>query len=273
MKRSIIEIDQDKCNGCGAYIPNCPEGALQMIDGKARLVSDLFCDGLGACIGECPRGAIKVVEREAVPYDERAVMENIITQGPNTIKAHLKHLKDHGEHKLLDIAQAVLRAKQIPVPLFELPATLPCGCPGSLAKRLEPTTTTSAAKPTPSASALRQWPVQLALLNPDAEYFADADLLISADCVAHAYGAFHSDLLAGKILIVFCPKLDQDLDRYVDKLAAIFSRHQIRSVTVARMTVPCCGGTVAIVQKAIQRSGASLQPEIRIIDIDGTPKS
>ena len=275
MKRKIIEIDQEKCNGCGQCIPNCPEGALQMIDGKARLVSDLFCDGLGACIGECPQGAIRTVEREAAPYDERVVMDNIIKQGTNTIKAHLKHLKDHGEHKLLDIALAVLREKRISVPTEAEPAPLACGCPGTMTRRVTPPPAAPAARAAAAAtpSALRQWPVQLTLLNPDAEYFDDADLLISADCVAHAYGSFHHDLLAGKILVVFCPKLDPEPDRYVEKLAAIFSRHHIRSVTIARMTVPCCGGTVAIVQKALELSGVSLRPELKVIDLDGSLKA
>ena len=262
MKRQIIEIDENKCNGCGACIPNCPEGALQVIDGKARLVSDLFCDGLGACIGECPQGAIRTVEREAEPYDERKVMENIVKQGTNTIAAHLKHLKNHGEMKLLSEAMDYLRERNIPVPA----AVHAGGCPGSLAKKLSP-----AAPGTPGggASALRQWPIQLRLINPDAEYFDDADLLISADCVAHAHGAFHRDLLAGKILIVFCPKLDQDLAAYVEKLARLFNQHRIKSITVARMEVPCCGGTVMVVRKALEQAGTDIPLKTVIVGIDG----
>lgn len=272
MQRKIIEIDPEKCNGCGVCIPNCPEGALQLIDGKARLVSDLFCDGLGACIGECPLGAINVIEREAEPYDERRVMDNIVKQGENTIKAHLKHLKDHGEDKLLEIAVAYLREAGLDVPKQEAPAPLACGCPGTLAKSLSPrpapvqaSATTSAAAP----SALQQWPVQLKLLNPSASYFDHADLLISADCVAHAYGSFHRDLLAGKILVVFCPKLDSDIEGYVTKLEEIFRRHPIRSVTVARMEVPCCGGTSAIVQEALTQAGQSQNVKVVTIGIDG----
>ena len=266
MKRKIIEIDVAKCNGCGVCIPNCPEGALQLIDGKARLVSDLFCDGLGACLGECPRGAIRTIEREAEPYDERRVMANIVRQGAGSIRAHLKHLKSHGEFKYLETAVACLKEHGLPIPELEDPDKQSGGCPGTLAKKL-------AGKPEKAlgggASALRQWPVQLKLLNPAAEYFDHADLLISADCVAHAYGAFHRDFLAGKILVILCPKLDSDIEGYVEKLAEIFRRHEIRSVTVARMEVPCCGGTVAIVQEALKAAGKALEINIKTIGIDG----
>jgi len=263
MKRQIIEIDESKCNGCGACIPNCPEGALQIIDGKARLVSDLFCDGLGACVGECPCGAIRTVEREAEPYDERKVMENIAKQGANTIAAHLRHLKNHGEMKLLSEALDYLHEHHIPVPA----AVHADGCPGAPARKLR---AVAAGTPGGGASALRQWPIQLRLLNPEAEYFDDADLLVSADCVAHAHGAFHRDLLAGKILIVFCPKLDQDLPAYVEKLARIFGRHRIKSVTVGRMEVPCCGGTVMIVRKAMEQAGATMPLKTVTVGIDGS---
>ena len=265
MKRKIIEIDEGKCNGCGACIPNCPEGALQVIDGKARLVSDLFCDGLGACIGQCPQGAIRTVEREAEPYDERKVMENIARQGANTIVAHLRHLKSHGELKLLGEAMDYLRERNIPVPA----AVHAGGCPGALARKLHPA---PSGEPAGGASALRQWPVQLRLLNPSAEYFDDADLLVSADCVAHAHGAFHRDLLARRILIIFCPKLDQDLAGYVEKLAQIFSQHRIKSVTVARMEVPCCGGTEAVVRKALELAGVEIPLKTVIVGIDGIIK-
>ena len=266
MKRKIIEIDQEKCTGCGKCIPNCPEGALQIIDGKARLISDLFCDGLGACIGECPAGAIRTVEREAEPYDEARVMETIARQGTNTIIAHLKHLKSHGEFKLFDIAVNYLKEHDIPVP--ELPHS---GCPGSLMKRFAARKADKDAI-AGGASALRQWPVQLKLLNPGAEYFDKADLLISADCVAHAYGSFHRELLDGRILIIFCPKLDTGIDGYVEKLSQIFQRHDIKSITVARMEVPCCGGTVMIVKKALELAGKDIPVAVRIIGIDGSPR-
>jgi ferredoxin len=268
MKRRIIKISEELCNGCGLCIPNCPEGALQLIDGKARLVSDLFCDGLGACIGDCPVGAISVEEREAEPYDERLVMKNIIAQGPNTIKAHLKHLQSHGEEKLYAQAVEVLREHGLPLPEEEKMA---CGCPGTLAKFIEKKDAAPVADTATAAlpSELRQWPVQLALLNPQAGYFDNADLLISADCVAHALGDFHQQLLKGRILIVFCPKLDQRFDEYVEKLANIFRRHIIRSITVAKMEVPCCSGTMLILQKALEMAGKEIPVTVHTVSIDG----
>lgn len=269
MKRRIIKISEELCNGCGACIPNCPEGALQLIDGKARLISDLFCDGLGACIGECPQGAITVEEREAEAYDERLVMKNIIAQGPNTIKAHLHHLKSHGEEKLYSQAVEVLREQGLPVPEEE---SAPSACPGTLARFMEKkqTTAPSPGIAVPVPSELRQWPVQLALINPQAAYFDQADLLVSADCVAHALGDFHQQLLKGRILIVFCPKLDQRTDEYAEKLASIFQRHAIRSITVAKMEVPCCGGTQVIVQKALDLAGKQIPVTVHTVGIDGS---
>jgi len=275
MKRQIIEIDLDKCNGCGDCIPNCPEGALQIIDEKARLISDLFCDGLGACIGTCPQGAIETIEREAEPYDERKVMDNIIGHGENTIKAHLKHLKSHNEMAFYQIAIDVLGEKGIAVPSLDEPKKLPCGCPGTLSKRLKRDTPPPAAAcggcdTADTPSTLEQWPIQLKLLSPSASYFDNADLLVSADCVAHAFGGFQTQLLAGKILIVFCPKLDEGLEEYVEKLAEILKQHTIQSITIARMEVPCCGGTVSIVEEALQRAGSEIKPQTVVIGIDGT---
>ena len=257
MKRKIITIDQEKCNGCGLCIPNCAEGALQMIDGKARLISDLFCDGLGACIGHCPQGAIAIEEREAEPYNETRVMEYIITQGENTIQAHLAHMHEHGETKILEEAVAFLNARSITVPdfLHKEKHSEGCGCPSgrtvdmreNLSEKTEPVAG-------PVRSQLRQWPVQLQLLNPNAPYFDDAELLIAADCVPFAYGDFHNRFLKNKIVITFCPKLDTTIEQYIDKLAAIISLHTIKSITVLHMEVPCCGGTVTILQKAIEKA-------------------
>jgi len=303
MKRQIISIDGEKCTGCGQCIPDCPEGALQMIDGKARLVSDLFCDGLGACIGTCPEGAISVVEREAVPYDEKTVMANIAKQGGAVIRAHLEHLAGHGQAELYDQAIEYLVENGIAIPYQTAPeqrntATHPCagqpaagrmgegtcspgphpvhsfaGCPGSAARSIPrdremtglPTLPTTGK----AVSELRQWPVQLALLNPAAPYFDNADLLISADCVPFAYGGFHSELLKGKILIIFCPKLDADIDGYIEKLAAIFTRHTIRTITVARMEVPCCGGVRYVVDKALEKAGKKIPVKEETVTIRG----
>jgi NAD-dependent dihydropyrimidine dehydrogenase PreA subunit len=303
MKRKIISIDEGKCTGCGRCIPDCPEGALQVIDGKARLVSDLFCDGLGACIGTCPEGAIRVVEREAVPYDEKTVMGAIVKQGVPVIKAHLEHLADHGQTALYNQATEYLIENGIPIPDHAAPESgnapvHPCtphpvagrtgegichsephavhpfaGCPGSAARNISREGGARGMPRQPigasTASELRQWPVQLALLNPAAPYFDNADLLVSADCVPFAFPGFHQDLLQGKILIIFCPKLDQDMDGYIGKLAEIFTRHTIRSVTVARMEVPCCGGVRYVVDKALEKAGKKIPVEEKTISIQG----
>ena len=280
MKRKIINIDQKKCTGCGQCIPDCPEGALQLIDGKARLVSDLFCDGLGACMGTCPEGAITVIEREAGEYDEKAVMANVVPQGPAVIKAHLEHLVGHGEKKLYDLAIEYLREHQIPVPSHRAPGSPPdagvcghpsfAGCPGSAARTI-PRRPREGYRHAPgeTGSELRQWPVQLKLLNPEAHYFDNADLLIAADCVPFAYAGFHHDFLKDRIVIIFCPKLDTDIEGYIMKLKEIFSLHQIRSVTILHMEVPCCSGVAYIVDQALKGSGKTIPVREYTVMIDG----
>ncbi len=268
MKRQIIKIVEEKCTGCAACIPGCPEGALQIIDGKARLVSDLFCDGLGACLGTCPEGAIEVEEREAEPYNEAIVMENIIAAGENTIKAHLHHLKSHGEMTYYNQAVAILKEQGFDIDDLTKEETMACGCPGTHARKIEQGENT----PEHSGdvqSQLRQWPVQLTLLNPAAEYFENADLLISADCVPYAFGDFHRRFLKGKVVITFCPKLDADLERYIDKLSQIFTLHRINSVTIVRMEVPCCGGTEILLQRALERAGKMHFVKVNVISVDG----
>ena len=271
MKRQIIKIDEDKCNGCGLCIPNCPEGALQIIDGKARLISDLFCDGLGACIGHCPENAIGTEEREAEPYSETKVMQNIIAAGPNTIKAHLKHLFEHGEFGLYQEAKNILTEKGLPVPdIKETEQACSGGCPGSAAQRLESgVETTTKYTPTLLQNQLRQWPVQLQLMNPNAAYFDNADLLIAADCVPFAFANFHDRFIKGKIVITFCPKLDQTIPQYIEKLTVIFTNHNINSITIARMEVPCCGGTEIIVQKALEKTNKSKMVHVNVISTQG----
>lgn len=295
MKRKIISIDETKCTGCGQCIPDCPEGALQIIENKARLVSDLFCDGLGACIGTCPEGAISVIEREAAPYYERAVMATIVPQGAPVIRAHLEHLLGHGQRELYNGAVEYLIEHTIPIPEHDNSAALrkrapapvaekstgtcppvPFGhhpfasCPGSAARSIPRGPHTGARQPLAGTnSELRQWPVQLALLNPGAPYFENADLLVSADCVPFAYAGFHDELLRDKILVIFCPKLDADIDGYIEKLAAIFTLHTIKSITVAHMEVPCCGGVGYVVEKALEKSGKKIPVTEKTIKIQG----
>jgi ferredoxin len=267
-KRKIIEIDEEKCTGCTECIPNCPEGALQVIDGKARLVSDLFCDGLGACVGHCPTGAMEVVERKAEPYDEARVMENIVKAGPNTIAAHLKHLNDHGATEYYDEAVNYLKKKGLPVPTEK--KTLACGCPGSAVRDLSPRQEAAEETSTggPRASRLRNWPIQITLVPPAAPYLKGADLLISADCVGSSHPNFHDELVQGRVLLIGCPKLD-DADAYLDKLTEMFKVNTPKSVLVAHMTVPCCSGMVQIAREAIKASGRTIPFAEVTIGLDG----
>ena len=270
-KRKIIRIDEKKCNGCGLCIPNCPEGALQIIDGKARLISDLFCDGLGACIGHCPQGAIKTEEREAEPYDEARVMQNIIKQGKNTIKAHLKHLKDHNQTKYLNEALKVLKQKNIEIDQEDekMQHKNFSGCPGAAIHEFDTSDDTQTEQNHQNhPSALKQWPVQLHLLPPQAPFFENSHLLVAADCVPFANPNFHSKLLSGKSLVIGCPKLD-DTDAYREKLTEIFRQNKIKSVTVAIMEVPCCGGLYAITEEAVKASGKNIPIIQEIISLRG----
>jgi len=269
-KRKIIRIDEDKCNGCGQCIPNCPEGALKIIDNKVRLISDLFCDGLGACIGHCPQGAITVQEREAEKYDERKVMENIVRQGKNVIREHLKHLKDHNEAKHLKDAISYLEEKNIEVPPVEESDKLPCGCPGSKVMDFRSVKDGVALDEPMSKirSQLKQWPVQIMLVPPYAPYLDNADLLIAADCVPFAYANFHDDLLKGKVLLVGCPKLD-DIGIYQERITQILSNNDVKSITYAHMEVPCCFGLIGVIKEAISKSGKKIPFSDVTIGING----
>ena len=282
-EREIITIDQEKCNGCGNCVPGCPEGALQIIDDKARLISDLFCDGLGACIGDCPEDAISIIKREAEPYDEVKVMENIVKQGENTIKAHLVHLRDHGETGFLKQATDYLEENGFENPLEkeaklkeeskeeESEERLPCGCPGSKVMDLrddDKTDTTDGDTGAKQRSELRQWPVQIHLVPVNAPYFDNAELLIAADCVPFAYGDFHRDLLKNKILLVGCPKLD-DAGFYKDKITEILKGNNIKSVTIAHMEVPCCFGLVTLVNEALAESGKDIPLDDITVKVNG----
>lgn len=274
-KRKIISIDEEKCNGCAQCIPNCLEGALQVIDDKARLISDLFCDGLGACIGHCPQGAITIEEREAEPYNERKVMGNIIKQGENVIKAHLLHLKEHHQDRYLKEAIDFLKEKKIGVPELDKDEHLSghSGCPGSKVMDLksEPGPAKEEGAFSKSPSQLRNWPVQIKLVPSIATFLEDADLLIAADCMPFAYADFHHDLLKDKVLLVGCPKLD-DAEFYKKKIAQILKDNNIRSITCAHMEVPCCFGLVEIVKEALEISGKKVPFKEVTIGIKGDRK-
>lgn len=285
MKREIITIDEEKCDGCGDCTIGCPEGALQVIDGKARLVSDLLCDGLGACIGHCPQGAIAVEKREAEPYDERRVMEAVVRQGENTIRAHLKHLKDHGQTEFYDQAVLFLKERSL-----SLPAEVPTlrvhsspprpaaatalgapagGCPGSrtMAFAREDSAAQQLAGSRPSA--LAHWPVQMHLLNPMAPHFHGSDFLLAADCVGFSLGEFHRDFLKGKTLGIACPKLDEGQEAYLDKLVALVEQARINTLTVMIMQVPCCRGLLALAQEAVAKSSRKVPIKAIVIGIQG----
>ncbi len=237
MKRKIISIDEALCNGCGICVTACHEGAIQMVDGKAKLVSDSYCDGLGDCLPECPTGAIQMIEREASEYDEAAVQARIATQKEAVAAAH--------------------------------PA-LACSCPGQMAKTIERKPAPEATSPT-SASApvseLTTWPVQIKLLNIQAPYLQNAALLIAADCTAFAYADIHRKFMRNKVTLIGCPKLDEG--DYAEKLTDILQQNHIRSITVLRMEVPCCGGIGSAVQRALQASGKMIPWQIVTISTDG----
>ena len=273
MKRNIITIDADKCTGCELCIPNCPEGAIQMIDGKARLLSDLFCDGLGACLGHCPEGAITIEEREAEPYDERKVMANIIKQGPNVIKAHLEHLKEHGQQDFLDAALAVLKEESLPNPLATAaarPAHGPQGgCPGSRAMQFVKNGDGDGDGGGKRVSALTHWPIQLHLMSPVAPHYQGADVLLAADCTAFSLGDFHKDYLKGKALTIACPKLDSGQDVYVEKIKALIDDAKINTLTVMIMQVPCCGGLLRMAQTAAEAATRKVPIKCLVVGLQG----
>ncbi|TCD48795.1 4Fe-4S binding protein [Chlorobium sp. N1] len=274
MKRQVIQIDESCCTGCGECIPGCPEGALQLIGGKARLVSDLFCDGLGACVGHCPTGAMQIETREAEPYDERRVMrEGIVPKGAAVLAAHLCHLRDHGATEYLREALSYMAENGIENPLHAAPGGAPAarpsggGCPGSRTVAFG-----EAEAPEPAAGgpgALRQWPVQLHLVSPDAPYYRGSDLLLAADCTAFAMGDFHSRHLRGRSLAIACPKLDSGMDVYLEKLTAMIDLGGVDTITVMLMEVPCCGGLMAVVEEALRRASRRVPVKRIVVSIRG----
>lgn len=287
--REIIEIDESKCTGCGDCETGCPEGALRIIDGKARLVGESLCDGLGACVGNCPFGAITVTRREAEPYEEAKVMEGIAKLGPKVVAAHLEHLRHHGQdaYEREGLAWLAAHGLEDPRPAAPKAEREGCGggCPGSASRRFAPVhaparaaSTPSVAAAAPSAgpapaeapSALTHWPIQLHLVNPRAPQFAGADLLVAADCTAFALGSFHAGLLAGRSLVIACPKLDQGREIYVDKLAVLLEG--AASVTIAIMEVPCCSGLLKLLLEARERSARKPPIDAVVLGIEGGVK-
>jgi len=301
MLRDVVKIDEELCDGCEQCIPNCHEGALQMIDGKARLISDLMCDGLGACLGHCPQGAITIEKREAEPYDETKVMEIMVEKGENTVVAHLLHLKEHNEMEFLkegvhylneheneiefNIKDVMSRVHHAKVEEEQLA----CGCAGSEARSFNPQSAVMApgAVATGQAGAmaagsftvagiqgeqpseLRQWPVQMHLINPMASYFQQSDLVLAADCVAFSVGNFHSKWLRGKSLVIACPKLDSGLDSYVSKLKSLIDDAKINTLTVMMMQVPCCGGLLQMVKAATANCERKVPVKTVIVGVEG----
>jgi NAD-dependent dihydropyrimidine dehydrogenase PreA subunit len=227
--RKFIKIDEKKCNGCGECVTSCVEGALQIIDGKAKVVNEIFCDGLGACIGSCPQNALEIIEKDVADFDEKAVE---------------KHL----ENKKHDI---------------------PCGCPGMAMKDFsEPEIDTKVENPKSVPSRLKQWPIQLHLVNPAAPYFKNANLVIAASCTAFSFGAFHQEFLANHRLVIACPKLDKT-EGYIEKLAQIIKENNLASITVVRMEVPCCAGLTILGKQAIANSGKKVPFLEQVISIQG----
>lgn len=275
MRRKIIRIDEEKCDGCGDCIPNCPEGAIRLMDGKARLVGDLLCDGLGACLGHCPQGAITVEEREAAPYDERQAMKNVLKQGPTAVQAHVQHLKDHHDDEHLLQAMTLLNESKLSLdsPFFAPrgapPAQTMGGCPGSRAMSFEPKPSAVPEAGGTRPSQLRHWPIQLHLLNPAAPHYHGSDLLLAADCVPFALGDFHKDYLKGKTLAIACPKLDEGQEVYVEKLAALVDAARINTLTVMIMQVPCCQGLLRLAQRAVAQAQRKVPIKCVIVGLQG----
>lgn len=256
--RNIIQIDEELCDGCGECVPSCAEGALQIIGGKARLVSDVLCDGLGACLGECPTGALTVIQRDADEFDEHVAMAHVAASAPGSIRSPLR-LAAQAPHENTS-------ARVEPMTLHTHG-----GCPGSRVQSFDgPAAATSGVgvasiTSVPSTSALRQWPVQLHLVPPVAPFFDDKDVLLAADCVPVTVGDFHASFLAGRGLAIACPKLDQHQEVYIQKLTTMIDEGNIRSLTVAIMEVPCCGGLVRMVQQAM--AGARRRVPLRIVTV------
>ena len=244
VSRKIIKIDEDLCTGCGNCVVACAEAALEVIDGKARVVNDIFCDGLGACMGECPEGALEIIEREALEFDEEAV------------EKRLESLKHKESIETEQVRQIVADHAQ------------QCGCPSSQTMVFdEPETQSEVAGKIPSA--LRQWPVQMHLINPIAPYYQGADVLLSADCVGFSYGDFHRDFLKQKSIAIACPKLDQGKELYIEKIKSLIDDAKINTLTVAIMDVPCCSGLLGLAQEGAKRANRKVPIKYIVVGIPG----
>ncbi len=244
VKRKIIKIDEDLCTGCGNCVVDCAEGALKVIDGKARVINEIFCDGLGACISGCPEGALEIIEREALEFDEEAV------------EKHLESMKHDDQAERTQIKEIVTDyAHQ-------------CGCPSAQTMVFEePETQNEVSGKIPSA--LRQWPVQMHLINPRAPYYQGADVLLSADCVGFSYGDFHRDFLKQKSIAIACPKLDQGKEIYIEKIKSLIDDAKINTLTVAIMEVPCCSGLLALAQEGVKRASRKVPIKYVVVGIQG----
>jgi ferredoxin len=238
VSRKIIEIDEELCDGCGQCVPSCAEGALEIVDGKAKIIADKLCDGLGACLGECPTGALRVIEREADEFDEEAVEEHLTVKETAEEKQHI-----------------------------------PCGCPSTQIQTFVPIESHPKSQISPAAgtgpeSALSHWPVQIRLIPPKAPFLKGADLLVLADCVSVAYANLHKDFMRGKVVMMGCPKFD-GAEEYIEKFAEIFKTAGIKSITTVYMEVPCCSGLPMIVKKGLEKSGKTISMNDVIISRRG----
>ena len=254
VKRKIIKINEDLCDGCGNCVPGCPEQALQIVETphgpKARLIKEFYCDGLGACLGFCPRGALLIVEDEVDAYDETATLERIKEKAPEMLNSHIRHMKEHAHE--MDGHHAGHKV-----------------CPGAKVMQWRDENTNSSCCATRIGSRLRQWPVQLNLVQPSAPYFRNADIAFVADCVPVAYEDFHEDFLNNKAIAIGCPKFD-NAKAYTEKISQIITLSQPRSIEVVVMEVPCCSALETIVQNAIQIAGSNIPYKKTVIGLKGT---
>ena len=242
--RKIIKINEDLCNGCGNCVVDCAEGALKVIDGKARVINEVFCDGLGACVGGCEFGALEIIEREALEFDEEEV------------EKHLESLKSKEEVELEQVKQIVAEHSH------------QCGCQSSQTMVFdEPEVKTETTGKL--SSTLRQWPVQMHLINPVAPYYQGADVIISADCVAYSYGDFHRDFLKSKSIAIACPKLDQGKEVYIEKIKSLIDDAKINTLTVAIMEVPCCSGLIGLAQEGAKRASRKVPIKYVVVGVKG----